>query len=62
MMTAGRDYGVRVIQAYGMLSVGQVIFPTGCEREMLISQRRVEPVRPQPEASPCAARKASGKR
>ncbi len=58
MMTAGRDYGVRVIQAYGMLSVGQVIFPTGCEREMLISQRRVEPVRLQPESVPRAARRA----
>ncbi len=58
MMTAGRDYGVRVIQAYGMLSVGQIIFPTGCEREMLISQRRAEPVRPQPESVPRAARRA----
>lgn len=44
MMTAGKDYGVRVKIAYGMLRVGQIIFPNGMEREYLVKSGRVEAV------------------
>lgn len=47
MMQAGKDYGVRVIRAYGFLSVGQIIFPlSGVEREMLLMTKCVEEVKP----------------
>lgn len=44
MMTAGKDYGVRVVRAYQQFSVGAVIFPTGVLRQRLIQMGFAVPV------------------
>jgi hypothetical protein len=46
MLTAGKDYGVRVILAYEHRKVGDKFFPPGVLREMLIRRGLVEPVQP----------------
>lgn len=56
MMTA-KDYvtknrGVRVTHAFGFWSVGDVFYPNGCERDMLLANGCVEEVPPEPEAGP----------
>ncbi len=47
MMEAARDYGVRIVRAYGEYSVGQIIFPTGLMRSHLVGGGWCEPVKPQ---------------
>lgn len=51
MMEAGIDYGVRVIRAYGPFAVGQVIYPTGVQREVLLAAKKVEAVEPPAETT-----------
>ena len=41
MMSAEKDYGVEVLVAYENKRVGQVIYPNGVERQMLIRCGRV---------------------
>lgn len=48
MMTAAKDYGVKVTVAYADFRVGDVIYPPGMLREMLKRQGFVEDV-PAPE-------------
>jgi hypothetical protein len=48
MMTAGKDYGVKVLVAFGFNSVGQVIYPTGVVRQHLVEAGFCEPVAPPP--------------
>lgn len=49
MMTAGNDYGVRVITAYENKRVGQVFFPPALLRDRLVKTGRVERVKaPEP--------------
>jgi hypothetical protein len=51
MTNAPKDHGVRVLTAYGMLRVGQIIFPNGVERQNLLRSNRVELVKPPEEES-----------
>jgi len=41
-----QDYGVRVLHAYGNMTVGRVIFPFGMERGQLLKAGLVEVVTP----------------
>lgn len=58
MMTAQRDYGVRVVVAYSNMTVGRVIFPFGMERQELVRKGLVVPVKPEEEAEAKPAAKA----
>jgi len=46
MMAADKDYGVRVITAYEDKVVGQVIYPPGMLRDVLVQRRFVERIKP----------------
>lgn len=50
MLTAGKDYGVRVITAYENRRVGQVFFPPALLRDALVRRKFVERVQAPPEA------------
>lgn len=45
MMQSGKDYGVRVVRAWGMFSVGKIIFPEGGYRSDLLRRGWVELVK-----------------
>lgn len=63
MMTASKDYGVRVLMAYENKRVGQVIFPYGVERQLLLQRGIVESVAPAEQSdAPPATRAPKGKR
>lgn len=48
MLTAGQDYGVRVIVAYEQRRVGQVFYPPGALREALVRRGFVERLKAAP--------------
>lgn len=45
MLTADRDYGVRVIRAYENKRVGQVLYPPGLLRDALVRRGFVERIK-----------------
>ena len=54
MLTADRDYGVRVIRAYEHRRVGQIFFPPGILRQRLIQAGFVEAVAPDKKTEPAS--------
>lgn len=55
MLTAGNDYGVRVVVAYENRQVGQVFYPPGVLRQWLKQRGLVVDHRPEPASTPEAA-------
>lgn len=46
MMTAGKDYGVRVVKPFAQFNTGFVMFPTAIYRGALLKRGWVEEVKP----------------